>query len=175
MKKLNLGAGDDIKKSTSRETWVNQDWIQLPGIDVVANLNKKLPFKTNEFDEVFCSHVLEHVDDLIFTMNELHRITKPKGRVIIRGPHFSSGVSYWDPTHKRFFSYFTFDFFTKKTYYETPRFRIVKRKLNFTRMHYTFLNKIFNPFINFNPTLYERFFCWIFPTSEVVAELEVDK
>ena len=175
MKKLNLGAGEDIKKSTEKETWVNQDWIQLPGIDIVANLNKKLPFKTNEFDEVFCSHVLEHVDDLIFTMSELHRITKAKGRIIIRGPHFSCGVSYWDPTHKTLLSYFTFDFFTKKTYYKTPKFRILKRKLNFTRMHYTFLNKVFNPLINFNPTLYERFFCWIFPASEVLAELEVDK
>ena len=129
MKKLNLGAGRDIKKSTKSVQWINLDELPLPGIDIVHHLDKKLPFKNNEFDEVYCSHVLEHVQDLVKAMKELHRITKKEGRVIIRGPHFSSGVSYWDPTHKRFFSYFTFDFFTKKTYYKTPKFKIIKRRL----------------------------------------------
>lgn len=175
MKKLNIGAGKDIKQSTQHVQWVNLDELPLPGINVVHHLDKKLPFKNNEFDEVYCSHVLEHVNDLIFVMREIHRITKKGGRVIIRGPHFSSGVSYWDPTHKRFFSYFTFDFFTSKTFYDTPRFKILRRKLNFTRMNATFLNTIFNPILNLSPLIYERFFCWIFPTSEVIAELEVLK
>ncbi len=173
MKRLNLGCGKDIKPSS--QGWVNLDELSLPGVDVISNLNKKLPFKNNEFDEVFCSHVLEHVNDLIFTMKEIHRITKNKGKVIIRGPHFSCGVSYWDPTHKRFFSYFTFDYFTSKTFYETPKFKIKFRKLNFTRMNFTFLNPILNPLINLTPLIYERFFCWIFPCSEVIAELEVLK
>lgn len=175
MKKLNIGAGKDIKKSDAKIIWVNLDELPLSGIDVVHNINKRLPFKDNEFDEIFCSHILEHVDDLVKVMKELHRITKNKGKVIIRGPHFSSGVSYWDPTHKRTFSYFTFDFFTEKSFYNTPQFKIKRKKLNFTRLYAKFLNYIFNPLINLNPLVYERFFCWIFPVSEVVIELEVKK
>ena len=175
MKKLNLGAGQDVRRSSGSVTWVNVDELPLEGIDVSHNLNKKFPFKDGEFDEVYCSHVLEHVDDLVAVMREIHRVTKRNGRVIIRAPHFSCGVSYWDPTHKRLFSYFTFDFFTSKTFYKTPRFRIKRRMLNFTRMRAKFLNILFNPLLNLSPLLYERFFCWVFPCSEVIAELEVVK
>ena len=38
--------------------------------------NKILPFKDNEFDFVYASHVIEHVDDVSFFINELKRISK---------------------------------------------------------------------------------------------------
>jgi len=37
---------------------------------------KELPFKDNEFDFVFASHVIEHVDDVAFFIKELQRISK---------------------------------------------------------------------------------------------------
>ena len=90
-------------------------------------------------------------------------------------PHFSCGVSYRDPTHRRLFSYFTFDYFTDECFYDLPKFKIIKRQLNFTRLSFTFLNYFFNPLINLNPALYERFGCWILPCAEVIFELEVVK
>ena len=38
--------------------------------------NKQLPFKDNEFDFVIASHVLEHVKDFKFFINELERVSK---------------------------------------------------------------------------------------------------
>ena len=38
--------------------------------------DKKLPFKDNEFDFVITSHVIEHVEDFQFFINEIERITK---------------------------------------------------------------------------------------------------
>ena len=38
--------------------------------------NKQLPFKDNEFDFVIASHVLEHVEDYKFFINELERVSK---------------------------------------------------------------------------------------------------
>ena len=38
--------------------------------------SKKLPFKDNEFDFVYASHVIEHIDDVSFFINELKRISK---------------------------------------------------------------------------------------------------
>jgi len=170
MKKLNLGCGNDIKKG-----YVNLDFIKQPGVDIVHNLNKfPWPFKDNTFDEVYASHVLEHVDDLIKTMEEIIRISKPESKIKIRVPHFSCGVSYRDPTHKRLFSYFTFDYFEKGEY-NLPKFKIIRKRLNFTRLSFTFLNPIINPIINLSPALYERFFCWVFPCSEVLFELKVVK
>ena len=99
MKKLNLGCGPDIKKG-----YVNMDLVNLQGVDVFWDLNKSpWPFKDDTFDEVYCSHVLEHVDDLIKVMKEIKRVSKHGAVVVIRVPHFSCGVSYRDPTHKSFF------------------------------------------------------------------------
>ncbi len=166
MKKLNLGCGKDVK-----EGYINLDSTKLPGVDVVHDLNKyPWPFRDNEFDEIYASHILEHLDNLPRAMEEIWRITKPNGRVIIRVPHFSCGVSYRDPTHKILFSYFTFEYFEKGEY-GLPRFKILKRKFNFTRTKFKFLNYIFNPIINLFPELYERLFCWILPTSEVIFVL----
>ena len=37
---------------------------------------KELPFKDNEFDFVYASHVIEHIDDVEFFIKELQRISK---------------------------------------------------------------------------------------------------
>ncbi len=171
MKKLNLGCGKDIRKG-----YINLDIVKIKGVNVVHDLNKfPYPFKSNEFEEVYTSHVLEHLENFIAVMEELKRICKPKARIIIRVPHFSCGVSYRDPTHRRLFSYFTFDYFTQDCFYELPKFKILNRRLNFTRLAFPFLNHLFNPIININPALYERFFCWILPCAECLCTLEVIK
>ena len=38
--------------------------------------NKDLPFKDNQFDFVYSSHVIEHVDDISYFIKELQRISK---------------------------------------------------------------------------------------------------
>ena len=79
MKKLNLGCGKDIKPS--KEGWINLDNVKLKGVDIVYNINKfPYPFKNNEFDKILCSHILEHVNDIIKTLKELSRITKKGGK-----------------------------------------------------------------------------------------------
>jgi len=172
-KKLNVGCGSDIKND-----YINLDFIKQPGVDVVHDLNKlPWPFKDNTFDEVYCSHVLEHFDNLERIMLEIKRISKSGAIIDIRAPHFSCGVTYRDPTHKTFFSYFTFDYYTKKNVNYKKRdnlcfIQIMKRKLNFTRFALTPLNYLFNPIINLNPEIYERFFCWILPCSEVIFQLK---
>src|SRR3990167_1440672 len=143
MKKLNFGAGQDIRKG-----YVNADIVKLPGVDIVHDFNKfPYPYKNNEFDLIYTSHVLEHLDDLVKVMKELKRILKKGGKIIIRVPHFSCGVSYRDPTHRRLFSYFTFEYFTDECFYTKSKFKIIIRRLNFTRQNFTFLNYIFNPII----------------------------
>jgi len=167
--KINLGTGTDIK-----EGYVNHDFVKLEGIDVIHNLDVyPWPWRDNTFDEVFCSHVLEHVDDLPSAMKEIKRICIPGATIKIRVPHFSSGVSWRDPTHKRLFSYFTWDYFTDECFYDLPKFKIIDRYLNFTRQTATFLNYVINPFINIAPSIYERFFCWLLPCAEVIVELSL--
>jgi len=117
MRKLNLGSGPIVKKG-----YVNIDIVKCEGVDIVHDLNMfPYPFRDNEFDEIYTSHVLEHLDDLPKVMTELKRICKKGARIVIRVPHFSCGVSYRDPTHRRLFSYFTFDYFTDICFYDLPK------------------------------------------------------
>ena len=45
-----------------------------------------LPFSDNEFDVIFCNHVLEHIPDDTKAMQELYRILKPGGLGIFQIP-----------------------------------------------------------------------------------------
>jgi hypothetical protein len=68
MKRLNLGAGVDIKQG-----YINTYITPGRGIDVVHDLNTfPYPFRDNEFDEILAYSILEHVDDLVKTMDELY-------------------------------------------------------------------------------------------------------
>lgn len=45
-----------------------------------------ISFKDNTFDIIFCSHVLEHIEDDKKAMSELLRVLKPKGLAILQVP-----------------------------------------------------------------------------------------
>ena len=170
VRKLNLGCGRDYK-----EEWVNLDFNKKVRADVYADLEKDLPFKDNYFDYVFAEHVLEHVKNLIPLMAELKRICKPGAIIDIRVPHASSMPAYQDPTHVRFFTYLTFDYFSENSFYDFPKFEIVSKKLNYVVKEMTFLNYIFNPFLNISPRYYERLLSGIIPCGEVRYRLKVIK
>ena len=47
------------------------------------NLNKKLPFKNNNFDKIICSDVLEHLNKRDFALCEIKRVLKPNGLLFL--------------------------------------------------------------------------------------------
>ena len=56
-----------------------------PLADVKADICN-LPFKDNEFDYIFCNHVLEHIPDDNQAMSELFRVLAPNGIGIFQIP-----------------------------------------------------------------------------------------
>ena len=56
-----------------------------PLADVKADICN-LPFKDNEFDYIFCNHVLEHIPDDNKAMSELFRVLAPNGIGIFQIP-----------------------------------------------------------------------------------------
>lgn len=69
------------------------------------------PFAENEFDLIICRHVIEHVPDVLAFVSELHRITKPGGRIKIVTPHYSNPDWATDPTHRNHFNSYSFTCF----------------------------------------------------------------
>jgi len=107
--KLNLGCGNDLKKD-----YINVDASKEVNPDKVWDLEKTpLPFKDNSVDEILAYHVLEHIHNFIPLMHEFHRICKPGAIIKIKTPFYSSWGQFNDPTHVRFFSPFTFNYFNK--------------------------------------------------------------
>lgn len=69
--------------------------------DVLCHFDRgRLPFRDNSFDEVRALHVIEHVADVIATMEELHRVTRPGGTIFLVTPHYTDYSSFRDPTHR---------------------------------------------------------------------------
>ncbi|MFA5953759.1 MAG: methyltransferase domain-containing protein [Candidatus Pacearchaeota archaeon] len=174
--KLNLGCGLDKKKG-----YLNIDSSKDVNPDKVWNLEKTpLPFKENSVDEIIAEHVFEHIQNFIPLMHDLRRISKKGTLIKIKTPFYSAWGQYNDPTHVRFFSPFTFNYFKRNNYShevgcKEDMFNVKKVKINFAIGRAKILNKIFNPLINLNHEFYCRFLAWIFPSSEIEFELEVLK
>lgn len=119
---LNLGSG--LKR---RDNSVNVDLTPDTHPDVVHDLDQvPWPFETDRFVEVHAYDVLEHLDDLVATFEEIHRISKPGAVVRLTVPHFSCVNAFADPTHRHFFSLSSFKYFTgehEHSFYTRTRFR----------------------------------------------------
>lgn len=69
------------------------------------------PFGDDEFDEIICRHVIEHVPDVLGLISELHRITKAGGRIEIVTPHYTNPDWPTDPTHRNHFNSYSLNCF----------------------------------------------------------------
>ena len=104
---LHLGAG--------REPLAGAVTVDLNGVtdpSVVWDLNKTpWPFADSSFDEVVALSILEHLDDFLSVMGEIHRVCRHSAKVNILVPHFSSAATHVDPTHKMHLSARSCDYF----------------------------------------------------------------
>lgn len=180
--KLDLGCGN--KK---RAGFMGLDKIKLAGVDIVCDLDKEnIPLDDNSVEEIQTRHFMEHTSDLVKVMDELWRVSCDKGKIIIVVPYYNSLGAFRDPTHRRFFTYETFDYFTETercpSFYTEKKFKINKKKILFYPensnifgrirfFHLTLLQIVANLF----PYLYEHSFLKLFSARDLYVELEADK
>lgn len=115
-KRLLLGCGPN-----SRDGWINLDIARLDGVDVVADLNHcgevKLPFSDSSITEIYAHHLLEHIDNILPLLQELHRIAKPGALAVLSVPYGSSDAAYENPGHVRQFFLKSFEYFSQLAYW----------------------------------------------------------
>lgn len=182
---IELGCGKN--KSEGR---IGIDRLELPGVDIVADLEHGLPFlPDNSVDVIYSSHLLEHISNLGVLMYDIWRVLKPEGRKYLIVPHFSNPHYYSDYTHTRFFGLYSFEYFSKS------QTRFHRKVPNFYH-EYSFLTEeihlLFNSHwfsrrivrraaqILFNLSgwwqeLYEENFCYIIPCDSIQVTLRPDK
>lgn len=103
---VGCGAGDNIDRASSELNCIVTGIDPSPGSHGVGRfsaINKlgnkilqgnaeSIPFSNNTFDFVFCSHVLEHVNDEKKSLSEMKRVVKKDGTLIIGMPTATMAV-----------------------------------------------------------------------------------
>ncbi len=178
---LDIGCGNNKTPGA-----IGVDFVNLPGVDIVCDLNKDWPIEDSGYDQIIFRHSMNHFNDIYHIMKQAHRVLKKGGLMEVVAPHFSSDNIFTDPTVKFFIGYRSFDYFcdnvsSKYHYYSDARFILNKRKIFLYKSDCnTIKQKIFSSFIwpfdaiiNSAPRIYEKFFCFIFRANEIVFELKV--
>lgn len=97
--KLDIGCGPKCLPG-----FVGVDRFQMPGVQVIADLNETLPFEDDSVELVHAAHSLEHVADLMFTMKELYRVCKHKAQICIVVPYYEQKLNLANPYHLQVFN-----------------------------------------------------------------------
>ena len=170
---LELGCGPN--KTPGR---IGIDRIDLPGVDIVADIDQGLGFLPDgSVDAIYSESFFEHVSNLEALVREVARVLKPDGYNWLFVPHFSNPYYYSDYTHKSFFGLYTLRYFCGDedqlrrkvpNFYSDVRIRVVSQRLiffsNFAVTRW--LKKVFQKVINSSTWLqefYEENLCYLIP------------
>ncbi|MFA5023943.1 MAG: methyltransferase domain-containing protein [Patescibacteria group bacterium] len=181
MKKLNLGSGQDYQ-----EGYVNVDNNPNYKADIIHDLNIfPYPFPDGEFTTIQAIHIIEHLDNPLRFLQELHRLAKDGAEIIIKCPHFS--YNWFHPLHKSAISTRLFDFLDhhNSEYYGDVNFEIKKITLKWLgrtdlgkrkNLLIRFFNSIIGFLANLNLSFTERIWCyWVGGFEEIVFEVRAKK
>ena len=109
-KSLKLDIGCGLNK---RDGYIGIDSSPDVGADYILDVShESLPFDDSVVEEIYCAHVIEHINDIIPFMNECYRVLKPGGKMTILAPYYTAIQAYQDPTHVRYISENFFLYFT---------------------------------------------------------------
>jgi len=182
MKILDVGCG-----ATKISGSLGIDHLNLANVDIIHDLNSfPWPVESNQFDKIIFAHSISHLGDIGRIMEECNRILKIGGLIEIVAPHYSSDNFNTDPTHKihlgsRSMNYYVNNVIFKYHYLKSEiKFDLEDVNLSFRECITSWRDEVkFNPYrligieclVNKNKRIYEKFFCWIFPCSEVYYRL----
>ena len=148
--------------------------------DVLCDLDHiPYPFADNSFDQLRAIHVIEHVSDVIRSMEEFHRLVRSGGRVRIETPHYTDFSSFCDPTHRWHLNSYSFRYFGQDHagfgYYTDCKFREISIRVKLLALWrwlgFEFLVNRFPRYRRF----WEHYLCFIVRGKVMEFEFEVIK
>lgn len=175
LKILDVGCG--IKKFPGS---VGLDYNSRTAADVIADLDRHpYPFRDSSFSGIRAIHVIEHVTDVIKTMEEFHRVVRPGGTVVLETPHYTDFSSFCDPTHKHHLNSYSFRYFGPNDagfgYYTKAKFREKKVYVKLLALwRYLGFELLVNAFPRFR-RFWEFYLCYVVRGKVMQFEFEVMK
>lgn len=154
--------------------------------DIIHDLNNfPYPFPDNQFDLIVGYQVIEHLEDVLAVMKELHRIAKPGAIIRLDTPHYSDVSSFRDPTHRHHFTCESFIYFTEKRpefeFYtdvelKTKQIKVTMLKL-WRLLGFELMVNAANryPQIRSFRRFWESYLCFIIRAKTIMFEFEVIK
>lgn len=73
---LNLGCGEQTYGDVRVDLYHGK-------ANLLADIEKSLPFKSDIFDEVYSRYLFEHLRNPSFVLSEMVRVLKPRGRLVL--------------------------------------------------------------------------------------------
>lgn len=154
--------------------------------DVIHDLGSiPYPFPDNDFDDIVCRHVAEHVPDVMSFIAELHRITRPGGRITITTPHYSNPDWATDPTHRNHFNSYSFNCFIDERqlfpFYTEVKLKPIRTYVSLANLWRVLgLEFVVNldqhwPGLRFTRKFWEFYLCNVVRGKELCFEFIVDK
>ncbi|BAY91944.1 MULTISPECIES: class I SAM-dependent methyltransferase [unclassified Tolypothrix] len=122
---LDLGCGNVPLYAMYRDKIVDNvcvDWSNSihknKYLDYVFDLNDRLLLESEQFDTILLTDVLEHIANPEFLINEITRLLKPGGHLILTVPFF-----YW--IHEQPHDYFRYTEFCIKRFCENNKLNVI--------------------------------------------------
>lgn len=148
--------------------------------DVLCDLDHfPYPFRDDSFDQLRAVHVIEHVSDVIRTVEEFHRLVRDGGSIHIVTPHYTDFSSFCDPTHRWHLNSFSLRYFGQDNagygYYSTARLRETSVRLKLLQL-WRLLG--FEWLVNASPRFrrfWEYYLCFVIRGKVIEWDLKVIK
>ena len=111
---------------------MNIDRAERVSPEVLLDLNcRSWPLRDGQFGEVLAYDIIEHLDDAVAALEEIHRVARDVAVVRITVTHFSSPNAFTDPTHRHQFGWSSFHYFTgERKFAFATRARFRRRATN---------------------------------------------
>lgn len=105
---LNIGAGNK-RLRTAKELSLDNGWNAETDM---------IPYNNESVAVIHAYHFLEHINNIVFVLQEFQRVLKVGGVVNIVVPYYSSQMAFQDLDHKRFFTENTWRKLFNNEYYD---------------------------------------------------------
>jgi SAM-dependent methyltransferase len=175
MRTLDVGCGINKKAGA-----IGIDRNPASCADVLCELDRfPYPFRDSSFDSLQAVHVIEHVSDVIRTMEEFHRLVRAGGEVLIVTPHYTDFSSFCDPTHRWHLNSFSLRYFGEDHagfgYYSGARFHEISVRVKLLAL-WRWLG--FEALVNWFPRyrrFWEHYLCYVVRGKVIEWRLRVVK